>query len=123
MDKLLVLDHELDASNRVVAQAFFCEFNKQLAEERKHHRGGATEAEVSKDVGGMLSYGHQDRAIYRRGAQWQGPSGYETCHMTAREFVVSMSHQGALDRLCEFGADRHSDDDFAVAPTCTQLRR
>ena len=78
MDKLLVLDHELDASNRVVAQAFFCEFNKQLAEERKHHRGGGTAAEVSKDVGGMLSYGHQDRAIYRRGAQWQGPPGYET---------------------------------------------
>ena len=88
---------------------------KTVAAVRKHPR--------IKVVDSKLSRSHQDGAICGRAARLQGPFGYEYRYTMAKELVVSMLHQGALDRLCEFVPTDVPMETFTVAPTCTELQK
>ena len=63
--------------------------------------------------------GRQDRAIYRRAAQLQGSSGYENRLHDGERIRGFDAAPGGVDHLCEFCADRHSDDDMCPVAEVT----
>ena len=70
MDKLLVLEHGIDASNRVVARAFV----NSPSNPQQSGRRQCGSILVSEVVDSKLSRRHQERAICGRTAQLQGPA-------------------------------------------------